>query len=369
MPVTIIWPSTDVSGTTCGCIRCAWANLQQLNDAYLEAFRACFEGILVLDMEDDNDTPPADVTDKTMNEFCELWKKKRRLKNKWRKARVKVANLEFQEEKRLELEEAEKKLEGEVAEQRMNEKMEELEGHALPPWKTSLRAAEPLEPAKKMETKKRSVSFMPGVFDHEAGGGRSAKFISRHSTLYQPGAYAGKEYIDYSGYFKYPEDFYAGNSGCDPAAVPGEHWAEYTPQWIADPSTYITPALILTDEVGNTRTLVRATLPKRRQQHCVYNTDPSFQHASDILVTSARIVSEVQKFLQRPKTRAKQTMMEDVKVFEDEDGIERGLYWQDNELHIWARRGGEKEAAFKVTWKDCLKIARNARRERIERTI
>ncbi|KAL0260388.1 hypothetical protein SLS55_004074 [Diplodia seriata] len=118
------------------------------------------------------------------------------------------------------------------------------------------------EPAVK---RPRKVSFTPDVFDELDPDPNSEQpkirdriaYFNRMHPAYRPGAHAGKEYCDTSGWLQDPYDYGADTQAEDPKYRPVR-----TLGWFAEPSTYTTPMVILTNELGESRTLVRATLPE-----------------------------------------------------------------------------------------------------------
>ncbi|OJD31881.1 uncharacterized protein BKCO1_43000106 [Diplodia corticola] len=191
----------------------------------------------------------------------------------------------------------------------------------------------------------RKVSFAPGLFDEldpvvaEPRGRRGNGYFRRISPEYQPGVYARKAYYDTSGFLQDPDEYGKGVQTEYPKYQPVR-----TLNWIAEPSTYATPMVILTDELGNSRTLVRATLPSSRSVPFTAVMDPKIHVVR--LVSSRLIQQKVDDFLNRPKPKKKWRMELHHSHFLDDFGMERELSWIHDELWIKTsytkRKGGEK---------------------------
>lgn len=195
--------------------------------------------------------------------------------------------------------------------------------------------------AKSVATRPKKVSFAPGTFDEldpalDVGEGHSR--FGRLSRRYRPGAYAGKTYYDTSGWHEYPED----QSQEDQNQEDQRDWesnaegSKYQPSrrhgWTANPSTYITPMIILTNEMGVSRTLVRATLPEEESLPFVIVVDPEIQRPR--LVTSPLIQRYVDRFINKPKPASRWDMAFQGGTFNDDLGMLRKLYWMRDELWI-----------------------------------
>lgn len=190
--------------------------------------------------------------------------------------------------------------------------------------------------AKSVATRPKKVSFAPGTFDEldpalDVGEG-NAQF-GRLSRKYRPGAYAGKTYYDTSGWHEYPEDQNQEDQRDRESNVEG---SKYQPSrrhgWTANPSSYTTPMVILTNEMGDSRTLVRATLPEEESLPFVIVVDPEIQIPR--LVTSPLIQRNVDRFINRPKPASRWDMEFQCGTFYDDLGMLRKLFWMRGELWI-----------------------------------
>ncbi|KAL1647982.1 hypothetical protein SLS58_002306 [Diplodia intermedia] len=218
----------------------------------------------------------------------------------------------------------------------------------------------------------RKVSFAPDVFDELDPDPDSEQpkrrdriaYFNRMHPAYRPGAHAGKAYCDTSGWLQDPDDYGADTQVEDPKYRPVR-----TLGWFAEPSTYATPMVILTNELGESQTLVRATLPEEEPIPFVTVVDPEVHILR--LVTSTLIQKTVDRFLTRPKPRARSEMVFQQHYFYDDIGMERNLFWVRGDLWIktsYTRRIGGKKATLDIysePWYDCVEYAKRQKALRV----
>ncbi|KAF4537218.1 Dihydropyrimidine dehydrogenase subunit A [Lasiodiplodia theobromae] len=223
--------------------------------------------------------------------------------------------------------------------------------------------------AKSAATRPKKVSFAPGTFDEldpalDVGEGNLR--FSRLGRTYRPGVYAGKAYYDTSGWHEYPEDQNQEDQRDRKSNVEG---SKYQPSrrhgWTANPSTYITPIVILTNEMGESRTLVRATLPEEESLPFVIAVDPEIKILR--LVTSPLIQRNVDRFINRGKPTFRWEMDFQYTTFYDDLGMLRKLFWLRGELWIktsYIKRRGKKTVTMDIysePWHDSVGFAKRRR--------